>query len=155
MKKIFRLIILSSEKAQFLREIEMFNTHTFYDLHKAIQTSVDFNKNQMASFFLLNKNNEKQKELTQLPMDPHTGLYPTQCMSNVSLNDVFRNKNSPIVYTFDLFSERSFTVYLASVSFPRPDDLVPRLLRSYGNPPRQTITGEAFIDSLLETFSEN
>src|SRR6056297_492791 len=135
MKKIFRFIILSSEKDQFLREIEMFHTHTFYDFHKAIQTSVDFNKNQMASFFLLNNSNEKQKELTQLPMEPHTGLYPTQCMSNVSLNDVFRNNKNTIIYTFDLFSERSFTVYLASVSSARTDDLVPRLLRSYGSPP--------------------
>ena len=56
---IFKFTIISDEKDDFLRIIEIDSEATFLDLHNAILESVDYEKNQMTSFFLCNDDWEK------------------------------------------------------------------------------------------------
>lgn len=155
MQKIFRFIILSNEKKYFMREIDMYDTHTFFALHKAIRIACDYDDTQLASFIIFNNKHLKQKELTLIPMDTHNGLYPTQLMNDVKLREIFKYPDYQVLYMFDLFSERGFTVVLKAIMPATHDDLVPRMLHSKGTPPRQIITGEAYIDNLLDAFSSN
>ena len=138
-----------------MRELEMYHTHTFLDLHKAIQTACDYDDSHLASFFIVNDKWEKQKELTLMPMDAHTGLYATEWMGEIMLKDIFYKVGEKVLYLFDHFSERGFMILLKEISVARQDDLIPRLLRSEGRPPRQIKMGETYIDNLLDAFSDN
>lgn len=155
MKKIYRIAIISTEKEKFFRELEVFHNHTFLDLHKAIQTACDYDQSQLASFFILNTNFEKTMELTAAPMYEQTDLYPTQWMGEYKLFELLNKPMQNLIYQFDLFSERSFIIFLKKILPAHSDDIVPRILRSQGSPPRQIYRGESHIDNLLNTFSEN
>ena len=155
MKKIYRIAIISTEKERFFREIEVFHNHTFLDLHKAIQTACDYDQSQLASFFILNNSFEKVLELTAAPMFDQTELYPTNWMGEFKLHQLLNKPMQNILYQFDLFSDRSFIVFLKKILPAHSNDIVPRLLRSQGAAPRQIIRGETHIDNLLNAFSEN
>ncbi len=150
-----RIRILSDENSRFIREIELFQTHTLFDLHKAIQIACDYDQSQLASFYIVNEQWVKQQELTSIPLENCHGLYPTYWMNSVKLNQVFSKRNKHIIYMFDLFSERIFHVYLQSTVPAAQNDLAPRMLACKGTAPRQLITGEAYIDNLLDAFSYN
>jgi len=49
---IFKFTIISDEVDEFVRIIEIDSEASFLDLQNAILDSVDFEKNQMTSFFL-------------------------------------------------------------------------------------------------------
>ena len=66
---IFNFRIVSDEEDHFKREIKIDATATFLDLKKAICESVGYDKNQMSSFFLCDRNWEKEKEITSEDMD--------------------------------------------------------------------------------------
>ncbi|PLX25438.1 MAG: hypothetical protein C0599_00640 [Salinivirgaceae bacterium] len=155
MKKIYRIAIISTEREKFFRELEVFHNHTFLDLHKAIQTACDYDQSQLASFFILNTNFEKTMELTAAPMYEQTALYPTQWMGEYKLYELLNKPMQNLIYQFDLFSERSFIIFLKKISPAHSTDIVPRILRSQGVPPRQIYRGESHIDNLLNAFSEN
>lgn len=155
MKKIYRIAIVSTEKEKFFRELEVFHNHTFLDLHRAIQTACDYDDAQLASFFILNNNFEKTMELTAAPMYEQTGLYPTFWMGQYKLSELLNEPMQNMIYQFDLFSERSFIIFLKKIIPAHSSEIVPRILRSQGVPPRQIVRGEAYIDNLLNAFSEN
>ena len=61
---IFNFRIVSDEVDNFKREIQIDATATFLDLKKAICTCVGYDATQMSSFFLCDRNWEKEKEIT-------------------------------------------------------------------------------------------
>ena len=66
---IFNFRIVSDEVDNFKREIQIDSTATFLDLKKAICKSVGYDSTQMSSFFLCDRNWEKEKEITFEDMD--------------------------------------------------------------------------------------
>ena len=60
---IFNFRIVSDEVDNFKREIQIDSTATFLDLKKAICKSVGYDTTQMSSFFLCDRNWEKEKEI--------------------------------------------------------------------------------------------
>ena len=65
---IFNFRIVSDEVDNFKREIKIDADATFLDLKNAICDSVDYDKNQMSSFFICSGNWEKEKEVTMEDM---------------------------------------------------------------------------------------
>ena len=61
---IFNFRIVSDEVDNFKREIQIDADATFLDLKNAICDSVDYDKNEMSSFFLCSSDWEKEKEIT-------------------------------------------------------------------------------------------
>ena len=61
---IFNFRLVSDEVDNFRREISIDADATFLDLRNAICDSVDYDKNQMCSFFICDDNWEKGKEIT-------------------------------------------------------------------------------------------
>ena len=59
---IFNFRIVSDEVDNFKREIKIDADATFLDLKNAICESVDYDKNQMSSFFICDDSWEKEKE---------------------------------------------------------------------------------------------
>lgn len=155
MKSVMRLLILSHENERFRLEIEMLRQQTFLNLHNVIQVACDFYTHQLASFFVVDEDWDKQKELLLLEMPDYQGVYPTQWMGDVELWRLFTHRGSRLLYMYDLFSERFFVVYLKDEYVVSHDEIIPRMVKLEGIPPRQLITGEPYIDNLLDDFSCN
>ena len=155
MKTIYRFVILSDEEESFVREIEMLQNHTFLDFHKAIQTACDFDHSQMTSFFLVDNNWNKLKELTLENLGDDCGQFSANYMGKTYLKNELKFRKQKLLYVFDFFTERVLFIYLRDIYPAKSEDLLPRLVYSRGKPPQPLKTGEAYIDNLLTDFSSN
>ncbi len=82
------------------------------ELHQAIQKALDYDPLQMASFFICDKDWQKETEITLMEMDESQNI---QLMEEVTLGEVIQNDEQNILYLFDFFSERYFFLSLISI----------------------------------------
>ena len=61
--------MLSDEVDNFVRVIKIDSEAKFFELHNAILDSVNYEKNQMTSFFICSDNWEKGQEVTLVEME--------------------------------------------------------------------------------------
>lgn len=106
---IFKFI--SSEEPDFELDVKVSGTHTFADLHNAIQKTLHFDKMLLASFFVSNANWEKLQEITLMDMGEGGVL-----MDNARIADFYGKKGQRIMYVFDYFAERMLFGSVVSVA---------------------------------------
>jgi hypothetical protein len=102
---VYKFVVLSDEDESFVREFEFLDTHTLLDFHNLIQDELEFDKSQMASFFMATDNWEKEEEFTLFDMG--TG---SSTMEVAVLEDIIFRKNQKLLYVFDFFNERALFV---------------------------------------------
>ena len=104
---IFNFRIVSDEVDNFKREIQIDGEATFLDLKNAICESVDYDKNQMSSFFMCDDRWEKEKEITMEDMgsDSSQDVY---LMEDSILSDFIEDEGQRLIFTFDYMTDRSF-----------------------------------------------
>jgi len=134
---IFRFLLLSDEVEDFKREIQIDADATFFDLHKAIVKSVDFQEGEMASFFICSDDWEKGQEITLVEMDtsPDEDSYT---MEASRLNDFLEDEKQKLMYVFDYLTERAFFMELREIMTGKNLD-EPVCTKSTGNPPSQFV----------------
>jgi hypothetical protein len=104
------------------------------DFHNQIQDELEFDKSQMASFFMATDNWEKEEEFTLFDMG--TG---SSTMEVGVLEDVIFRKNQKLIYVFDFFNERSlFVEYTGEVKEIEGREY-PSCTNSKGIPPKQVV----------------
>ncbi len=111
---IFTFRIVSDEAEHFKREIKIDASATFLDFKKAICESVSYDKNQMSSFFLCDRNWEKEKEITSEDMDTE----PDQevwLMDESVLGDFIDDEGQKLLYVFDYLTERAFFIEMTEM----------------------------------------
>lgn len=111
---IFNFRIVSDEVDNFKREIKIDATATFLDLKKAICESVGYDKTQMSSFFLCDRNWEKGKEITFEDM----GSEPDQdvwLMDEAILGDFIEDEGQKLLYVFDYLTDRAFFLEMTEI----------------------------------------
>ena len=133
---VYKFIVLSDEDESFVREFEFLDTQTLLDFHNLIQDELEFDKSQMASFFMATENWEKEEEFTLFDMG--TG---TSTMDVAVLEDIIFRKNQKLLYIFDFFNERSLFVEYTGESIDIEDREYPSCTNSKGVPPKQVIFG--------------
>lgn len=106
---IFNFRIVSDEVDNFKREIQIDAEATFLDLKNAICESVDYDKNQMSSFFICDDRWEKEKEITLEDMgsDSSEDVY---LMEDSVLSDFIEDEGQRLMFTFDYLTDRSFYI---------------------------------------------
>ncbi len=102
---VYKFVVLSDEDESFVREFEFLDSHTLMDFHNMIQDELEFDKSQMASFFLATDNWEKEEEFTLFDMG--TG---SSTMEIAVLEDIIFRKNQKLLYVFDFFNDRGLFV---------------------------------------------
>lgn len=132
---IFKFTLISDEVDNFLRVIEIDSEATFLDLHNAILDSVDYEKNQMTSFFLCNDDWEKQQEITLVEMES-SSEYDNLVMEETILDQILNDEKQKILYVFDMISDRTFFIELTEI-IPGKDLDEPVCVKSKGKPPVQ------------------
>jgi hypothetical protein len=101
-----------------------------------IQDELEFDKSQMASFFLATDNWEKEEEFTLFDMG--TG---SSTMEVAVLEDIIFRKNQKLLYVFDFFNERSLFAEYTGESKEIDGREYPACINSKGIPPKQVVFG--------------
>jgi len=108
---IYKLRITLSEDESFVREIAIDNEQTYLELHKCIQDNLSYDSSQMASFYTLLENGERDKEIALFEMNNEEDDNFSVYSMDVSMIREFISKDNPtLVYVFDFFSNRSFNI---------------------------------------------
>ena len=144
----YKFLVLSDEDDLFMREISIDADNTFLDLHNAIIESVDYEKGQMASFFICNDEWEKEKEITLVEMDSSVE-YDSLIMEDAVLGDMLSDEGQKLLYVFDYLSERSFFIRLKQI-IPGKHLEKAVCTKSKGNAPEQMLFDDG-ISNLLKT----
>jgi hypothetical protein len=144
---IFLFRIISDENPDFYRDLVAEGTDTFLDLHHTLQKDLGYDPTLLASFFITNKQWEKEQEITLIDMMQEPGI-GSQTMEQVTLEEYLRELNQRMIYLFDFFSDRAFFIELIEMS----DGLSPRdtpfVAHRQGDPPPQLA-----LDDLLSEDS--
>jgi hypothetical protein len=133
---VYKFVLLSDEDESFVREFEFLDSHTLLDFHHTIQEELEFDKSQMASFFLATDNWEKEEEFTLFDMG--TG---SSTMEVAILDDIIFRKNQKLLYVFDFFNERALFVEYTGEAKEVDGREYPLCTNSKGLPPKQVIFG--------------
>jgi hypothetical protein len=133
---VYKFVVLSDEDESFVREFEFLDTHTLLDFHNLIQDELEFDKSQLASFFMATDNWEKEEEFTLFDMG--TG---SSTLDVAVLEDIIFRKNQKLLYVFDFFNERAlFVEYTGEVKEIAGREY-PSCTNSKGIPPKQVVFG--------------
>jgi len=135
---VYKFVVLSDEDESFVREFEFLDTHTLLDFHNMIQDELEFDKSQMASFFMATDNWEKEEEFTLFDMG--TG---SSTMESAVLEDIIFRKNQKLLYIFDFFNERALFVEYTGEGKEIEGHELPACTNSKGVPPKQVIFGSS------------
>lgn len=134
---IFRFLMLSDEADDFRREIQIDADATFYDFHKAIISSVNYQDGEMSSFFICSDDWEKETEITLMEMDTSSDE-DSFIMEDSVLNDFLEDEKQKLMYVFDYLTERAFFIELREIITGK--NLKEAVVtRSQGEPPAQII----------------
>ena len=131
---VYKFVILSDEDESFVREFEFLDSHTLLDFHSLIQEELEFDKSQMASFFMATDNWEKEEEFTLFDMG--TG---SSTMDVAILEDIIFRKNQKLLYIFDFFNERAFFIEYTGEAKEIDGREYPSCTSSKGVPPKQVV----------------
>ena len=132
---VYKFVVLSDEDELFIREFEFLDTHTLLDFHNVLQDELEYDKSQLASFFITTDNWEKEEEFTLFDMGVGSST-----MESAVLEDIIFRKNQKLLYMFDFFNERGlFIEYVGEYEEDGKD--LPACTNSKGAPPKQVIFG--------------
>ncbi|MCK4663546.1 MAG: hypothetical protein KAT68_11815 [Bacteroidales bacterium] len=135
---IYKFRILSSENADFLRDIEINSEQTFLDFHNAIQQSVGYDNSQLASFFLTNEKWEKEREITLMEMEQDDD-YSKIVMDVSPISEFIKDEKQKLLYVFDFFAERAFFIKLIEIKNASTNIKYPVCTNIVGNAPSQLL----------------
>ena len=135
---VYKFVVLSDEDESFVREFEFLDTHSLIDFHNLIKEELEFDKSQMASFFMATDNWEKEEEFTLFDMG--TG---SSTMETAVLEDIIFRKNQKLLYVFDFFNDRALFIEYTGEAKEVEGRELPNCTNSKGVPPKQVIFGSS------------
>jgi hypothetical protein len=135
---VYKFVVLSDEDESFVREFEFLDSQTLMDFHNIIQEELEYDKSQMASFYLATDNWEKEEEFTLFDMG--TG---SSTMETAVLEEIIFRKNQKLLYVFDFFNERALFVEYTGETKEIDDREYPVCTNSKGIPPKQVVFGSS------------
>jgi hypothetical protein len=149
---VYKFTLLSDEVDSFVRIIKIDSEAKFIDLHNAILDSVNFEKNQMTSFFICADNWEKEQEVTLVEMES-SSEYDNLVMDKTTLEELISEENQKLLYVFDMMSDRVFFIELTEI-IPLKNLKSPVCVTSDGEPPVQIMVEEGIVANSKITIDE-
>ncbi len=146
---VFKFRLLSHEIKDFVRDIEIKSSQTFFDFHKAIQDDLNYDSSQIASFFLTNQLWEKEKEFILFDMSdvPNNKMI---AMDLARLRDYVKDPKQRLIYTFDIFNERCLFIELIDSQNELNYFDYPAIVFSKGIAPQQILFGNRDYGAILD-----
>lgn len=148
---IYKFRIISDESEDFYCDIELKGSQTFYDLHGKIQYEADWDNSHLASFFLTDDTWQKGKEISLLDISGNTIL-----MDKTKISKFLKKPKEKLLYTYDLFSDRSLFIQVESIREEDEDDRqkYPLCLTGAGEFPPQILNATKKAMQQRDIFEE-
>lgn len=156
---VFKFRALSGDVDSFARDYEISEENTLFDLHQLIQSDLNFDSSQMASFFSVDHEWNKLREYTLFEIgeeadDMEDAPVP---MDVVTLKEVVKEKNQRLLYTFDIYNDRSLFLEVLEHKKLDPGVKYPIITYSVGEPPFQIENAseeDSIYDDVMEDFND-
>ncbi len=145
----FRLI--SDEQDDFIRDIEILAEQTFFQFHMVVQENLHFDKSQIASFFICNRDWEKEQEITLFELSEEEAANVVT-MDSAKIGDHVSEVHDKLMYVFDVFNERLFFIELVEKHPGDPARKYPYCCLEQGKPPHQLLMDQLFG---TDSFTDN
>jgi hypothetical protein len=133
---VYKFVVLTDEDDAFIREFEFLDSQTLMEFHNSLQEELEFDKSQMASFYLATDSWEKEEEFTLFDMGAGSST-----MDDAILEDIIFRKNQKLLYVFDFFNERSLFLEFTGEVEEVEGREYPVCTNSKGIPPKQIVFG--------------
>ena len=141
--KLFRITVFSKDSEDFEMQITASEQILFSDLHQGIQSALEYDPLQMASFFLSNKDWEKETEIALVEMEENSSLL---LMDEIKIGDKISEVNQKLIYLYDFFSERIFFINIDRIE---ETDSKTFEIKVSGNIPVQIDIDSEGIDNII------
>ena len=101
-------------KKDVIRDIEINPTSNLEELHKAIVSAYELDKNQLASFYITNDKFELLQEIPLLSVvDKENSMVG---MSDIILSSILKEEGSKLLYVYDFMKMWRFLITLTQIT---------------------------------------
>jgi hypothetical protein len=139
---IYKYKLTIEGNKNFVRECEIEDDSTLYDLHRYIQKELDFDDAQLAVFFI---SNSKWERIQSIPVfDLGNGS-----MDSIVIDDLVNTEKNNLLYVFDMYNNRHLQIEFMFEVEETQRTTYPRTVASKGNPPNQ------FSENIYATEIDN
>ena len=141
-------------KEDVIRDIEISSTSNLEELHYAIITAFELEKNELASFYMTNEDFELLQEIPLLSIDE--GENPMLGMNEVIISSILTKQGSQLLYIYDFIKMWRFLITLTE----KKEEIIskPKCVKSVGempeNAPEITFEAEKEFDPFEDAFDE-
>ena len=131
MKHIIRIQL--EHKTDVIREIEIPSSKSLKDLHDTIVTSLNLNKNEIASFYMTN---EELELLEEIPLFKINEEDNSMCdMSEMKIASVFQTINNQLIYIYDFLKMWRFLISCSTTTKDESKEI--KIINSIGKMPEE------------------
>lgn len=143
MPVVYRFRVTFEDYDEVHRDIEIKSTQNFLDLHQIIQSSIGFDGQKPASFYMSNDNWTKEQEISTAERTDKSGNV-SKLMENARLCDFIADPHQKILYLSDYQANWGFMIELVKI-IPQADPMrnYPVCIKSIGDAPKQFVVAPA------------
>jgi hypothetical protein len=124
-----------------MREYHIPSEYSLYDFKKFIVSELYFDDSQQSVFYLLDKDDNKTESYSLFDMGHGA-------MDTVTLEDLINKGMEKVLYTFDLFNDRSLTIEFLGETEELRRTYYPTVVQSIGDAPDQ------FFEKIEDNINE-
>jgi hypothetical protein len=141
-------------KEDVIRDIEISSTSNLEELHYAIITAFELEKNELASFYMTNEDFELLQEIPLLSIDEKEN--PMLGMNEVIISSILTKQGSQLLYVYDFMKMWRFLITLTE----KKEEIIsePKCVKSVGEMPEDapeiTFEAEKEFDPFEDAFDE-
>jgi len=144
---LYRFRLLAEEQEDFLRDYDILASQTFLEFHDLIKETVELKGNELASFFICDRNWRKKKEITLMDMNddenqpeidedddekPKSSRLPTFEMAKVKIKDIIDDPHQRLLFEYDFLNPKSFYIELMKIIDADKNETYPKCVKSVG-----------------------
>lgn len=144
---LYRFRLLAEEQEDFLRDYDILASQTYLDFHDLIKETVELKGNELASFFICDRNWRKKKEITLMDMQtdesqaiiddedddkPKSSRLPTLEMAKVKIKDVIDDPHQRLLFEYDFLNPKTFYIELMKIIDADKNENYPKCVKSVG-----------------------
>ncbi len=168
---VLKFRMLSDENDNFVRDYEILSDMTLLDLHNFICRTLEFDANNITSFFSSNEYWDKLREFTLIDMgsDPFNDdddlndgeeSVPKLLMSDVTIDKVADTIKDRLIYYFDMLGDRALYLELIEIFETSTHRAYPQLVKIEEDAPNQfdandsSKGSESVFDEIMSEFND-
>src|SRR5690554_5965309 len=120
---IYRFRVILDAQEDVFRDLEIEAQASLEDFHNVITQAFGFRGQEMASFYLSDDEWNQGDEISLFGMGDETRV-----MASTTIDDVFSEENTKMLYVYDFLNMWTFMVELAEIAEPEPGKTYPNLM---------------------------